>query len=87
MEQITFHFNNSLYKGTLFTSRDRRPFFYWFYFEDPEMIQTAGDCIGFMESTGDLVPTENIANNMQLVVNEIKQYIIKSYYQQLTKVC
>ena len=87
MEQVTFHFNNCLYRGTIFSSRDRRPFFYWCYFEDQEMIQSVGDCIGFIEKGGDLVTTEIFSNNVQMVVNEIKAYIVKSYYQQLAKVC
>ena len=50
------------------------------------MIQNVGDCIGFIEKGGDIIPTEPFSNNVQIVVNEIKAYIVKSYYQQIAKV-
>jgi hypothetical protein len=84
MEPITIHFNNSVYKGTLFSSREERPFFYWCYLEDNELIKKVGDCIGFTEKSGELVPTHRVSKEYLVVVNEVKQYIVDLYYKHCT---
>lgn len=82
MEQIIFHFKNSLHKGTLFISREKKPFFYWCYFEDKELIDAVGECLGFTDKGGNVVPTENIGLDHMPIADEIKQHILRHYYQQ-----
>lgn len=84
MEQIMLHFKNNLCKGTLFISRERLPHFYWCYFEDKEMIDAVGECIGFTEKEGEVVTTENISQVHKPVVEEIRQYILGHFYPTYT---
>ena len=81
MEQFTIQFNNCLYTGTLFTSRDRFPYYYWYYFEDTELAKVVGECIGFTEKSGDIVLTENLAQQFNPIADAVRNYILVRYYQ------
>ena len=80
MEQVTIQFNNYPCKGTLFSSRDRFPFYYWYYFEDKQLADTVGDCIGFEDKSGDLVLTERLEHKFEPIAEAVRSYILNHYY-------
>lgn len=82
MEQICFSFNNRKCTGTLFSSREKTPFFYWCYLEDEDLVDKVGECIGFVDKGGFVKATENYPQQYQPVVDEIKYYILEHYYPQ-----
>jgi len=78
MHQLTVHFRQKLYKGTIYVSREKLPYFYWCFFDDLEIIDELGECIGFVEKDNELKPTAFFPQQYQSLVDTIKNFILEN---------
>lgn len=75
-ERVMFEYNGRTYSGYIVSSNDIQPHFYWFLFEDQELISKISDSIAFMSVDGKLKPVHTYTTHRELV-HEVQKAVEK----------
>lgn len=60
MKEISFTFGGKSYKGSLATSTEEYPHYYWCFIDDPQLAGKIGDCITFQRDQGGVLQLSEI---------------------------
>lgn len=81
MDTLLFSFQGKKYSGHLISNTDQEDQYYWFVFDDDELIEKLGDAVAFHVKSGIALPVYTYSRFADLVMQLqtlVQEYVVKN---------
>lgn len=80
MHPVVFDYKGKAYTGSLILSDKETPEYYWYFFDNSDMVEELGDCVSFVRKKENLQTTRTYSEQYFELIDSIKKAIMPYVY-------